>query len=92
MLVKDERPWRTLRDKGCALPHGMSVPNSMWSCAINTVVYLRSRMFSRAVGAFGGVPLTLLTSQAPDASKFRVFGCIVFAKVPDKLRHKLGEK
>jgi hypothetical protein len=28
----------------------------------------------------------------PDASKFRVFGCIVFAKVPYKLRRKLGEK
>jgi hypothetical protein len=28
----------------------------------------------------------------PDASKFRVFGCAVFAKVPDKLRRKLGEK
>jgi hypothetical protein len=28
----------------------------------------------------------------PDASKFRVFGCAVFAKVPDKLRRKLSEK
>jgi hypothetical protein len=27
-----------------------------------------------------------------DASKFRVFGCAVFAKVPDKLRRKLSEK
>jgi hypothetical protein len=59
----------------------MSVPNSMWSCAISTVVYLRNRMFSRAVGASGGVPLTLLTSQEPNASK-----------VPGKLRRKLGEK
>jgi hypothetical protein len=30
-------------------------------------------------------------SSAPDASKLRVFGCIVFAKVPDKLRRKLSE-
>jgi hypothetical protein len=64
----------------------------MWSCAISTVVYIRNCAFSRAVGVYGGVPLTLLTSHAPDASKFRVFGCIVFAKVPDKLRCKLGEK
>jgi hypothetical protein len=28
----------------------------------------------------------------PDASKFRVFGCIVYAKVHDKLRRELGEK
>jgi hypothetical protein len=36
--------------------------------------------------------MTLLTQVEPDASKFRVFGCAVFAKVPDKLRRKLGEK
>jgi hypothetical protein len=92
MLGKAERPWRTLRDSAYALLHGMSVPNSMWSCAISTVVYLRDRMCSRVVGASSGVPLTLLTSQAPDASKFRVFGYIVFAHVPDKLRRKLKEK
>jgi hypothetical protein len=28
----------------------------------------------------------------PDASKFRVFGCAISAKVPDKLRRKLSEK
>jgi hypothetical protein len=28
----------------------------------------------------------------PDASTFRVFGCAVFAKVPDKQRRKLSEK
>jgi hypothetical protein len=36
--------------------------------------------------------LTLFASSVPYASKFRVFGCVVFAKVPDKLRRKLGEK
>jgi hypothetical protein len=40
----------------------------------------------------GGVPLTLLTSSAPDTSKFRVFECTVFTKVPDKSRRKLSEK
>jgi hypothetical protein len=37
-------------------------------------------------------PYTLLTSQEPDASKFRVFGCNVFAKVPDKLCRNFGGK
>jgi hypothetical protein len=92
MLGKAECPWRTLRDNASAMLHSMSVPNSMWSCAICTVVYLRNRMFSRAVGVSRGVPLTLLMSQEPDASKFRVFGCTVFAKAPNKLRRKLREK
>jgi hypothetical protein len=55
-------------------------------------VYLRSHTYNLLVGLTGGVPVTLFTSSAPDASKFRVFGCTVFVKVPDKLRRKLGKK
>jgi hypothetical protein len=64
------------------------VPNSIWSCAVSTIVHLYKRTLSRAVGSSSGVPLTLLTSTTPDASKFRVFGCTVFAKVHDKLPRK----
>jgi hypothetical protein len=92
MRGKAERPWRTLRVNAFAMLHSMAVPNSMWSCVVNAVVYLRNRTDSRSVGLTGGIPLTLLTSSAHDASKFRVFGCAVFAKVPDKLHRKLGEK
>jgi hypothetical protein len=53
---------------------------------------MRNRTYSRSVSLIGGTPLTLLTSSVPYASKFHVFGCTVFAKVPDKLRRKLGEK
>jgi hypothetical protein len=72
--------------------HRMSVPNCVWSCAVSTVVYFRNRTFSRAVGPSSGVPLTLLTSVRPDASKFCVFGCTDFAKVLDNLRRKLADK
>jgi hypothetical protein len=86
MLGKAERPWRTIQDNSSKMLHSMAVPNSMWSCVVSTVVYLRNRTYSRYVGPKGGTPLTLLTSSVPDASKFRVFGCAVLAKVPDKLR------
>jgi hypothetical protein len=69
----------------------MSAPNNMWSCAINTIVYLRNRTYSRAIGPSGGVPLALLTGNV-DASTFMVFVCTIFAKVPDNLRRKLGMK
>jgi hypothetical protein len=92
MLGKAERPWRTIRNNASAMLHSMAVPNSMWSCAFNTVVFLRNRTFTRSVGLIGGVPLNLLTSSVLDASKFRVCGCDVFTKVQDKLRRKLGEK
>jgi hypothetical protein len=64
----------------------------MWSCAVSTVVYLRNRTYNRVVGLNGGIPITLLTSSVPVASKFRVCGCAVFAKVLGKMRRKLGEK
>jgi hypothetical protein len=80
-----ERPWRTLRDCASSMLHAISFPNSMWSCAINTILHLCNRTFNKAVGPSGGVPLSLLTSTVPDASTFRVFGCAVFAKVPDNL-------
>jgi hypothetical protein len=92
MLDKAERPWRTIRDNASAMLHSMVGPKFMWSCAVGTVVYLRNRTYSRSVGHSVGVILTLLTSSAPDASKFRVSGCTVFAKVPDRLRRKLSEK
>jgi hypothetical protein len=86
MLGNAERPWRTIRDNASAMLHSMAVPNSMWSCGVSTLVFLRNRTYNRSVGLTGGIPLTLLTSSVHDASTFRVFGCAVFAKVPDKLR------
>jgi hypothetical protein len=88
MLSKAEHPWRTIRDNASEVLHNMAVPDSMWSCAVCTVLYLRNRTYNSSVGLTGGIPLTLLTSSLPDASKFRVFGCAVFAKVLDKLRRK----
>jgi hypothetical protein len=79
-------------DDESTMMHNMFVPNSMWSCTVSTVVYLRNRTFSRAVEPSGGVPLTLLTYVKPNAPRFLVFELIVFAKIPDKLRRKLGEK
>jgi hypothetical protein len=61
MLGKAERPWRTIRDDGSAMLHSMAVPTFMRSCAVNTVVYLRNRTYSRSVGLTGGVPLCLLS-------------------------------
>jgi hypothetical protein len=85
MIGKAERPLRPIRHNASAMLHSMAVPNSMWSCDVSTVVYFRNRTYNRSVGLTCGIPLTLLTSSVPDASKFRLFGCAVFAKVPDKL-------
>jgi hypothetical protein len=72
--------------------HAMSVPNRRWSCVVGTVVYLRNKHFSKAVGVTGGVPITVIMRFEPEASSFRIFGCNVSAKVPETLRRKMGMK
>jgi hypothetical protein len=79
-------------DNASAMLQNMAVPNFMWSYHVNTVEYMRNSIYTRSVSLTGGVPLTPLTSWAPDASKFRVFGCTVITKVPDKLRRNLSDK
>jgi hypothetical protein len=64
----------------------------MWSCDIITVVFLQNRTLCRAVGPAGGVPLTLLASAIPNTLMFNVFGCVVFARIPDKQRKQLDSK
>jgi hypothetical protein len=89
MFGKAEHLWRTLRDCASVMLHAMYVPSITSSCAIITVVHLRNCTFRRAVGSCGGVPITLLTCVVPYESTFRVFGCAVFAKVPENLRRKV---
>jgi hypothetical protein len=71
MLGKAERLQRTLRGCASSMLHAMFVPNIMWSCAINTIVHLCNRTFSRALGPFGGVPFTLVTGEVSYAFTFR---------------------
>jgi hypothetical protein len=59
MIGKAKRPLCTLCGNVVAMLHILSVPNSMWSCAVNTVVYLRNCSFSHALGLSGGFPITL---------------------------------
>jgi hypothetical protein len=84
-MLEVEHSWRTIRDWVVASVHTMSVPTSMWSCTMSTVMHLRHAVmnFSRVVVTSVVVPLTLHTSVFPDASGSRVFGCVAFAKVLD---------
>jgi hypothetical protein len=66
-------------DNASEMMHIVIVSNSMWSRAVITIVYLRNRTLTRAVGSSRGVLLTLLTLIAPKAAKFRVFDCMAFA-------------
>jgi hypothetical protein len=89
MLGKAECPWRTIQDNASAT-----------ICSSQLHVVMRCHHYcvppQLHVQSLGRPqwwhPLTLLTSFVPHASRFRVFGCAVFAKVPDNLRRKLSEK
>jgi hypothetical protein len=59
---------------------------SAWLCACVTVPTVAPSVLPEASHS-----LSLRRQRPTNASKFRVFGCTVFAKVPDKLRRKLSE-
>jgi hypothetical protein len=72
--------------------YSMNVLNFMWSCAVSKIVYHKTaNSVGLYVGPSGGLPLTLTALAGPNAYKFLVFGCTIFAEVPDKLRRKQNE-
>jgi len=52
------------------------LPKKFWAKALNTAVYLQNHSPTRAVQ--GVIPVEALTTQKPDVSHFRVFGCLCY--------------
>ena len=85
-----ERMNRTIMDNVRSLLHHGKLPLSLWGEAVSTVVYLRNR--SPTSGLKEVTPFEKLFGVKPDVGHLRVFGCDVFAKVPDEKRRKLDPK
>jgi transposase InsO family protein len=80
MLGKAEWPWRTLRGFASAMMHSMFVPPSMWSCAINTIVFLRNRTFNR-FGHAGAYP-SLFSQVSPQSVQRSVCSAALLCQDP----------
>jgi len=61
-----------------------------WGKAVNTAVYIKNRCPTKALDS--KTPQKTWSGRKPDVSHLRVFGCKVFAHVPDEKRIKLESK
>ncbi len=84
-----ERMNRTLMDKARAMLFESDLQLNLWGEAAMTACYLRNR--SPAAG-ISMTPFEAFWGKKPDVSNLRVFGCAVWAKVPDQFRKKLDPK
>lgn len=60
-----------------------------WAEAVNTANFLQNRLPTRTREK---TPYEIWNSRKPDVSYFHIFGCEVYAHIPDELRRKLDVK
>ena len=86
-----ERFNQTVVEMARTMLHHAHLPYVFWAEAINTATYIRNRCISRALDEQSTTPEERWSSQKPDISHLRVFGCDAYALVKDQ-RHKLEPK
>ena len=85
-----ERMNRTLLDMARPMIYGSNAPKSLWAEAVNTAVYLFNLLPNKNLDF--KTPSEKLLGETPDVSHLRMFGSIVYSKVPDEIRRKLDPK
>ena len=86
-----ERMNRTLLEAARSMMAHAGLPEKYWAEAVETVSYIRNRTPTSAL-AGNKTPLEVWSGRKPDVSHMRVFGCMAYAHVPEKLRQKLDQK
>ena len=85
-----ERWNRTILDKMRSMLHGASLSLGFWELAVDAAVHTYNRTPSRVIG--WRTPHELWTTNVPDVSYFRVFGCLAYVHVPQGKRQKLDPR
>ncbi len=86
---KAERHHRTLFDTTRALLLNSKLPTELWAEAVMYASHLHNVVLHKSIQC---TPHQLFIGTVPDVSHLRVFGCLVYYKVPDELRKKLDPK
>ncbi|CAA7035751.1 unnamed protein product [Microthlaspi erraticum] len=82
-----ERRHRHIVETGLSLLHQAKMPNTYWSYAFSTAVYLINRMPTPVLSM--NSPYRLLFQQEPNCSKLKIFGCLSFPWLRPYRSHKL---
>ena len=80
---------RTLLEPARAMVYHAGLSKALWAEAINTAAYIRNRVVTVTTGQS---PYERWYGAVPNASKFRFFGCIAYAHIPDAERKKLDKE
>ena len=74
---------RTLLESARAMVYHAGLSKEFWAEAINTAAFIRNRVVTVTTGQS---PYERWYGKVPDMSQFRVFGCIVYAHIPEAER------
>lgn len=85
-----ERKNRTIMEMARSMFKAKNLPNEYWGAAVKYAVHILNRCPTKSVENM--VPEEAWTGRKADVSHIRVFGCVAYAHVPDKLRNKLDHK
>ena len=86
-----ERLNRTLGEAARSMLLQANLSNMYWAEAVSTATYLRNRMVTSALKS-KMTPYEMWFGKKPDLRHLRVFGCAVYAHIPDGSRRKLEKK
>jgi Reverse transcriptase (RNA-dependent DNA polymerase)/GAG-pre-integrase domain/gag-polypeptide of LTR copia-type len=84
-----ERLNQTLMDRARSMLLHFNLPNMLWSHALLYAVSIHNVLPSKRLGIS---PHQAFTGKVPNITGFRVFGCKVFARLPETQRNKLDPK
>ena len=85
-----ERANRTIVEIARSMIHAQKLNKSFWAEAVVNAVYTRNRCRTRALERI--TPDEAWSGRKPSIAHMRVFGCLVYAMVPDDKRGKLDAK
>jgi transposase InsO family protein len=85
-----ERMNRTIMDKVRTVLNASGMSAAFWPEAVRYAAHTINRLPSRPLG--NKTPYEVWTTQKPDISYLRPFGCVAFRHIPAQDRHKLSDR
>lgn len=85
-----ERINRTLLDLVSSMLKSAQLPQKFWAEAVITAGYIRNRVCHSTLR--DQVPLKIWTNKTPSVRHLKVYGCLVYAHLPQQGRKKLDDR
>ena len=87
-----ERKNRTVMEMVRTMFYGTKVPLSLWPEVVEYATYILNRTPAKRTADSTITPHEYWTGYKPDASYYRIFGCVGYFQIPKELRTKLDFK